>query len=105
MTKMIRFKVSDGRVYEFKASVVANHRAVYYADQEADPKEDPVKWTKVFSEELDYARESTNELLDWAVNSMNWADVAMYAYLVKDGSLVNPQDDWDNSDNFKVIDA
>ncbi len=71
--KYLRVTMPDGSQWDIEAKVIADNRAQYYADQE-DP-EDPAAQHEVYKEEFEYAMGDDSELLDWAPNNMDWADV------------------------------
>ena len=64
MTKYIAFD-DDGYKWAVKAEVVADNRAKYYADKDKDT---------TYQAEFDAAMSDDDELIDWMVNNMNFAD-------------------------------
>lgn len=94
LSQKIRFTVEDGRVYELAALLVAENRADYYASRDPDT---------TFNDELEYSLTDHDELIDWAVNNMNWDDVAYAATLVENGTSSDPGESWTCSDNFEVV--
>ena len=72
-TAMMRVAFPNGEQWEFPAQLVADSRDASYADEE----EDSIGFIRAGS--LD-----AFDLRDWAVNNMNWSDVAVHAKKVQD---------------------
>ena len=69
--KVLLVHFEDGKSFTVPAEFVATNRANHYCD--IDP-------TANFTEELEYALADELELLDWARNNLNWADVEEVAF-------------------------
>jgi len=82
--KVIRTHMPDGSVWDVPAGIVGRDRAKYYADKE--------KGKNQYEEELEYilSKDGEDDLLDWAANNMNWADVKEYAMPVP--IIMDPRD-------------
>jgi hypothetical protein len=68
MNKYLRVTMPDGTQWDVPAGLIALDRANYYATT-MNERDD----------EYAYALDNPDELLDWAANNMNWADVASEA--------------------------
>lgn len=80
--KYIKVTFSDNRTYHIPAEVVAKNRAEHYKDDGYD-------------EEFEYAMNNDRELLDWAVDNMNWSDVEPFAVRMNDKVVeVNKEKEW-----------
>lgn len=76
----------DGSKWDVPAEVIAHSRADYY-------KEDG------YDAEFKYTMGSDYELLDWASNNMDWADVKSLAVrVVEDEKEPNYQEGWVNGE-------
>lgn len=92
----------DNTVWDIPATVIAEHRANYYA--KLDYPTDKKAYNKQFKEEVKFVLEDSDELIDWARNNMDWSDVEFCAVKVahKDREP-NYQDDWVNGALAEVI--
>lgn len=70
--KYIQITTENNYVYRVPASVVADHRAEHYANNDPDT---------TFESEHEYTMSSDFELTDWFCNNMNWDDVEHAAEL------------------------
>lgn len=84
--KFLRVTMRDGSTWEIPAVVIAEHRARYYADKGDD-----------FDEERAFALSSDHELLDWASNNMDWADVQEHAEQLKPCDPIDHDEAWVNA--------
>ena len=96
MKKFLQIKFSDKKVYHIPASVIADSRAKYYADQWVDqfPKSKS-SYDEIYKEEYKLIEDDDSELMDWAFNSMDWKDVKKFAILVK-GEKADYDKEWLN---------
>ena len=70
----INIKFANGAVWSLPAKVVAENRAAYYAEIDAET---------TFEKEVKSALEDDSYLLtDWAANNMHWADLQPHATLI-----------------------
>ncbi len=94
---VLEVEFSDGRVFHVRASVIAEDRARYLANNDNPGlEESSTNWLQTFEAEHEYALEDDAELLDWANNNMNWEDVAMQAIEVT-VHLPNRAAEWPNA--------
>lgn len=78
--KVIR--VQDGDfVWEFDASLIANHRAIYYYDEDG---------TSSYKEKYDYTINNNYELIDWFINNMSWSQVSKFARIIEQPFKIRP---------------
>ena len=98
----IRVSFSNGEVYEILSSVIADNRGKHFADEEFGEQGDPpsAEWTTVFEAERDIALNDGEELVDWAENNTNWADLVADATLVP----IPTPDDFTEADREKEWD-
>ena len=93
MRKYIRVKMNDGTIWDVPATLVATDRADYYDEKE------PGCW----QEEYDFTMEEEDELLDWALNNMNWGDVVEHAKMVgRNEEASDYQKGWVNGEHEVV---
>jgi hypothetical protein len=78
MNRVLTVAMRDGSVWAVPVSVIAEERARAYASEfEGDLERSLAEDT------LPLFRDSEYEIKDWAVNNMNWSDVAHAAYLLR----------------------
>jgi len=95
MSKQIQVTMPDGSVWGVPAELVAQHRADYYGDKEGEESR---------KAEYDFTLSNIGELLDWAVNNMNWSNVSHAAVKIgPDVRVVDYQDGWVNGKK-RVVD-
>jgi len=83
MSKVLSVQFSDGTTWEIPAEVIADNRATYYAGKDPDT---------TYPKEFDYLMSDDSELYEWAVNNMNWEDVAAHAVQVE---TMRPEPDYE----------
>ena len=94
MNKFLKVTFSDGKVFYIPAEFIAKARAEYYAKLDAERGED---YTKVYNEELKAGLKDNSEIVDWAFNNMNWADVKEQAVLTKqETEAIDYEKEWPN---------
>lgn len=94
MNKFLRVTFSDGKVYDIPAEFIAKARAEYYAKLDANRGED---YAKVHDEELKAGLEDDSEIIDWAFNNMDWADVKEQAVLLSQATkTIDYEKEWPN---------
>ncbi|KKN60230.1 hypothetical protein LCGC14_0534290 [marine sediment metagenome] len=92
MTKYLRVTMPDGSTWHVPADLIANDRAHYYATKE--------NGQETYDEEYKFTLEDNTELIDWAINNMNWADVKEFAFLVPRLKVdVDYQEGWVNGEH------
>jgi hypothetical protein len=93
--KVIRVTMPDGSKWDVKHHLVVLLRATHYAYTAKGIK--PGRYhSDEFEEEYEYGMKNPNELVDWAVNNLNWKDVSTIAKLVVDSSEPDYQEGWMN---------
>ncbi len=80
MERLIRVE-DTGFAWVVPLSVVADHRAKYYAERDKDT---------TYQEEFDFVIGDDFEGLDWFANNMDWDDVAEHARLIESPLLAEP---------------
>lgn len=94
MNKFLRVTFSDGKVYDISAEFIAKARAEYYAKLDADRGEN---YAKIHDEELKNTLEDDSEIIDWAFNNMDWADVKEQAVLLSQATkIIDYEKEWVN---------
>ena len=94
--KVIRTTMPDGSDWDVPASLVANHRAEYYAQKETGQNHG-AKYVEEFNREYDYAMSDPCELFDWCRNNINWSDIKVHATKASE-SECDYEDGWSNGD-------
>lgn len=93
----LRVTMPDGSKYDVPVALIAANRAQYYAGRDGISFEESLtNGTIPLFLADDYAIE------DWAVNSMDWSDVAKSAVRVGKSSRVDYQEGWLNGDKQVV---
>lgn len=93
MIKVITVNMPDGSQWEVPCSVIAEDRAVYYAE-DTDKEKRP--YDEVYKETMS----DMDILIDWGENNMNWSYLKQYANIVKNPN-VDYEEGWANG--YKVI--
>ncbi len=94
MRKKIRVTMPDGSLWDVPADAVARNYAEYYSDEKSGD---------AFDAEYKDAMSSSEMLLDWAANNMNWSDVEGVAKLYrKPDQEVDYQEGWVNGDKTVI---
>lgn len=89
--KNYQVTMSNGEVWSVPVSVIALHRARYYA------KKYDGDLTKSYNEDtLPLFEDDFYEIEDWAKNNMNWCDISAEARLIS--ASYDYQDAWVESD-------
>jgi hypothetical protein len=76
MLKVLVITMPDGN-YEIPVQPIAEARAAYYAN--VDVKAGDGAFDELYAKELAYTLSANDEMLDWAANNTNWADVKAIA--------------------------
>jgi len=106
LTKHLQVTMPNGERWAVPISIIAQSRATYYADRDAEKeglsKEDR---DKRYEEEYSYTMGDRLEIHDWAPNNMNWADVREHAVNIGAEELDDRgyQEGWINGEK-KIID-
>lgn len=81
--------------YRIPARVLAVERAKYYAA--LDAQDGDGVYEDLYDEELKYTLENEDEIIDWASNNTDWADVSAHAERVSPVSEPDYADEWTNA--------
>ena len=90
--KVLRIVMPDGTEWDVPASVIAENKARWYAEDKGSNYQDKYDDTIV----------SEDKIIDWATNNMNWEDVERIATKVEVPITVDYQDGWVNGEK-KVL--
>lgn len=101
MKAYLKVTFSDGRVFAIPTGIIAMNRAGYYAQKEAD--DDPAKFSTIYEEEYQYTVTNSEELLDWAVNNMDWKDLMDFAVQIEAGKSADLDKEWVNAEKEVVF--
>lgn len=97
MSLIIRVTMPDGSEWDVPADLVAHNRADSHASRLIGPIHGKAR-EAIYKMEKKYAFAHHNELIDWATNNMNWADVKTAATMHKDAAAVDYEKGWNNGD-------
>ena len=101
--KMIRVTMGDGSKWDVPLEVVVTSFATYWANKSHPPATSPKrKWDDAFAVEFEWAMVSHSVALDWAVNNMDWNDVAKHAVRVNPSRPADYQEGWVNGEKVVV---
>ena len=90
--KVLRIAMPNGTKWDVPASVIAENKARWYAEDKGSNYQDKYDDTIV----------SEDKIIDWATNNMNWEDVERVATKVEVPITVDYQDGWVNGEK-KVL--
>jgi len=105
-TLYLRVTMPDGSKWDVPASIIAEERAVYFANNDVghclitSPKYKD--WLSVYEQEYWYTMNDFLYLEDWATNNMNWSDVRSKAVKVEKPRPIDYQEGWLNGSK-KVV--
>jgi hypothetical protein len=71
---MFTLRLADGSIYGCEAKLIADNRARYYAEREAE--REGADYHRVYAEEMAYALGDDVVLTDWAQDNMDADDIA-----------------------------
>ncbi len=94
---VIEVEFSDGRVFRVRASIIAEDRARYLANNDNPGGSSSTNWLQTFEAEFDYAIDDNAELLDWANNNMDWAQLETAAVEVQAKKVIDQNAEWSNA--------
>ena len=92
LTKELHVTMPDNSVWAVPVSIIANHRAEYYASEFGGDVQ-----RSLAEDTLPLFRANDYEVEDWAANNMNWIDVQPAARCVTPGE-VDFDEGWANGD-------
>ena len=101
MAKVIRVTMPDGSRWDVPAEAIATHRAHEFAKDEGH-QPGTAEYEGEFQIAREYAFGEHDELLDWAANNMNWADVERVAECVESAAVIDYHDGWINGEKEVV---
>lgn len=87
--KMLTVEQKDGSVWGVPVEVIARDRAKHYASEFGGDVE-----RSLAEDTLPMFESNACEVMDWAVNNMNWSDVATHARKLKDAPPPDFQEAW-----------
>lgn len=97
MSKYLRVTMPDGSKWDVPARLIAEPRARYYAEVDTKSKSG-LAFERAYETEIGYALDDASELIDWAGNNMDWADVAEHAVQSSPAPDVDFEEGWANGD-------
>src|SRR5688500_98535 len=80
---------SDNSVWDVPVDVIAKAAANYWAERDPDT---------TYGIEFDHYMNENSEVLDWAVNNMNWSDISDHAVRVCIDESVDYEQDYTFAD-------
>lgn len=92
----LRIEFPNGDVFTVPAEVIARQRTEYYSTVDGFV-EGSKEWDEEFKNSM-----SSDEILDWVQNNMDWTDVRSYADKVK--SVIDYEDMWIRSEFTTIAD-
>lgn len=99
--KLLVVNMPNGYKYSIPADVIADNRAKYYA--KLDSVQDGVDYDTIYKKEFDYTVNDESELIDWASNNLNWADVKDHASIKDKLEIVwDMEDGWMNGEKHII---
>jgi hypothetical protein len=92
--RKLQVTFSDGSKWEVPARVIAENRADYYATEvDGQPK-----GSKEWLEEVRTTLSDDYDIRDWALNNMNWSDLAPHARRVAPPPQQNYEEQWGSAE-------
>lgn len=90
MRNLLTIDMPDNSVWAVPVSVIARHRATYYAEREygGDIEE------SLADDTLPLFESDPLEIIDWAANNMDWADVQHEASMILSPPSPDLQEGW-----------
>ncbi len=92
MSKHLFVTMPDESVWAVPVSIIATHRATYYAGECGGDVE-----KSLAEDTMPLFEHDPFEVEDWAANNMNWSDVVEHARLVSEGET-DYEDGWVNGE-------
>lgn len=99
MKKALRVTMPDGSKWDVPVLFIAQDRAQHYAGEFSGNVE-----MSLSEDTLPLFEDDDYEIEDWAVNNMNWSDVAGQAKIVKEQSAPDYQEGWLNG-HKEIVDV
>jgi peptidoglycan/xylan/chitin deacetylase (PgdA/CDA1 family) len=88
--KVLEARFRDGSVWQVPCTVIAAHRAKYYAAKDPDT---------TYDAEYTVTMDDNYELKDWCFGNMNISDLQPHAVMVQPPVPVTFDDGWNDCDN------
>lgn len=101
MVDKLVIQFSDGNKYSIPASVIAEHRAYYFAEKELNMQ----NYYKIFVEEFVYTLNNHDKVEDWAFNNMDWCDIKKHAKFIETNQNADYEKEWSNSGLYFTTDS
>lgn len=103
--KYLRVTMPNGERWAVPVSIIAHHRATYYADYDAEKDNlSQEERDQVYEDEYYVTIKDDLEIYDWAPNNMNWSDVKEQAVFLGPKELTEReyQEGWINGEK-KIV--
>ena len=84
--KVIHVTFSNGEIWAIPCSEIADDRASDFHD----------RGTAEFDEMFQQTMADDAEILDWALNNMNWSELERFAVLTNEPDAVDYDEEWPN---------
>lgn len=91
MEKLLTVEMPDGSKWGVPVEMVARSRATYYAREFDNDVE-----RSLSEDTIPLFEEDTSEIIDWALNNMNWSDFDGHQVKISDAPKPNFQAAWEN---------
>jgi hypothetical protein len=82
MEKYLRVTMDDGSKWDIPAKIIAINRATYYMEEDFKQPDNELTKEEIYDCTFTDTMVDDSDLIDWAVNNMNWSDVQAYAVKV-----------------------
>lgn len=94
--KYIHITFANGETWKVPAQVIAEDRAKYYADLDAQ-RGNVSDRDEAYREELEFTLGDDYELMDWMSNNMDWKDIKPHAVKVREAPTPNYSREFSNT--------
>jgi len=81
-------EMPDLKIYAVPVKIIAEDRAKYYAQNDGITYEE-----SLFTDTIPLF-DDADEIVDWAINNMNWEDIKEYAILIESEPKVDYESGW-----------
>lgn len=103
--RYLKVVFSDANAFAVRLSLIAAHRAAYFAQGDLERYKTPYQDT--YDTEYNYVLSDDNgyEAEDWAKDNMDWPDLAPYAIPLTPGIAPRQSytDEWPNPEDVEVV--
>ena len=101
--KMIRVMMGDGSKWDVPLHIAAESCAMHWTNKAYPPAlSTRSKWDEAYGREYEFAMSQADITMDWAVNNMDWNDVAKHAVRVNPSRPADYQQGWVNGEKEVV---